>query len=136
LILGSCSSLGVQMFPDIAIWRFQLFYYVWSCVDCIRSVSCIYLDLALSLIQMIVEILRIVLNRLSVLLIFKNFGQNNFCALWLVDWIIRTNTLNAHTSAVDCIKLIFNSNTCSWRSISPSSIRIDCILSNWWSCYI
>ena len=75
LVLGSGSTLGVQMLPQIIVWRFELFYDV-RC----STASSLEGHVAMSLVHVVDVVL--VLHRLSVVLIFEDFCQDSFRAIW------------------------------------------------------
>lgn len=85
---------------------------------------------------MIILILRSVLNRLSILLIFENFSQNTFSALWLVYTICCPDSLNIHSSSMHGIELVFDLNSSSWRSLTSGCVWIYLVLSNRRSSYV
>ena len=62
----------------------------------------------MSLIQMICVVLLIMECLLSVVLIFENFRQNSFglCLTIMVNSL--AIALNAHTSTMDCVELVFD----------------------------
>jgi hypothetical protein len=124
------------MFSNVAVWRFQLFNYVWRTLNSCNSISSIKLNLSLCLIQVIILILWSVLNCLSILLIFENFSENTFCALWLIYSICCSDSLNVHSSSMHGIELVFHLNSSSWGSLTSSSIWINLVLSNWRSSYV
>lgn len=85
---------------------------------------------AMSLIHMINVIL--VLHSLPIMLILENFGENAFGARWnrrVINWSI-SSILDAHSSSVNCVELIFHSRA-SGRALSACSSRIIASLCHW-----
>lgn len=73
LILGSRSTLRVQMLSQVVVRRFQLLYDVRA--TCASSLEC---HVAVSLVHMVNIIM--ILHSLSVVLILENLRENSFSA--------------------------------------------------------
>lgn len=115
LILCSCSALSVQMLPQIVVRGLQLLYYV-RC----SSTASPALELNLGLVHVIdVVLVLVVLHRLlPVVLVLEDFCQYTLCARGnarMIDGAVSAVALDAHSTAVNCIELIFDVTSCSGR---------------------
>ena len=108
LILGSCSSLSVEMLTQVTIWRFQGVNNLW------RSTSVLlkgYLSLC------VVERINVVLlliwmeGLMPGVLVLEYFGQDSF---WITIRILTTISLDVHSTTMNTVELVFDVSRGSW----------------------
>ena len=108
LILGSCSSLSVEMLTQVTIWRFQGVNYLW------RSTSVLlkgYLSLC------VVEGINVVLlliwmeGLMPGVLVLEYFSQDSF---WVTIRILASISLDVHSTTMNSVELVFDVSRGSW----------------------
>lgn len=97
MILSSGSSLSVEMFSDVTVWRFD---------DVLRcTTSGLESHLSMSLIHVVYIVLLLTVEALvssMSVLVLKNLCENSFTVL------ISLPSLNVHTSSMHSVELIFD----------------------------